>query len=234
MALSDFIKPLKLNSPDQMVRKLGAHAIRSAAEKFLRGVTLDIGCGTKAKEQLVGDLVEKYVGLDHPDSLHDQSKVDIVASAYDIPGPEQQFDSILCTAVLEHLEEPEAALREAWRVLKPGGYAIYTIPFFWHLHEEPRDFYRYSRYGIEHLFRKAGFTELEIIPLSGFWVTFGSAWSYYLQNFRKGLFRYPVDLLVVFNNLICPRLDRLVRDVRFSWLHLVVARKPIEKKIADE
>jgi hypothetical protein len=56
--------------------------------------------------------------------------------------------------VLEPLEEPELALRECVRVLKAGYFAIYTIVFSWHIHEEPIDFYRFSTYGIKYLFNK--------------------------------------------------------------------------------
>lgn len=91
-------------------------------------------------------------------------------SAYEIPAEDDAFDSALCTAVLEHLEEPESAIRECHRVLKPGACAVYTVPFIWHLHEEPRDFFRYSRYGLEYLFKKVGFEIVELEALSGFWV----------------------------------------------------------------
>jgi SAM-dependent methyltransferase len=84
--------------------------------------------------------------------------------------------------VLEHLEEPEAAIRECHRVLRPGGTAIYTVPFIWHLHEEPRDFFRYSKYGLRYLFEKVGFEIVELRALSGFWVTFGQLFVYNLYR----------------------------------------------------
>ena len=161
MSVDKYLSGQRRSAPQFMVIKRGAQAIVRAAQGRLQGRLLDVGCGTKRKQLLVGDLVDEYVGLDHRDSLHDQSSVDIFGTAYEIPEPDCSFDSILCTAVLEHLEEPELALREAFRVLKPGGHAIYTVPMFWHLHEEPRDFFRYTKYGIKHLMEKAGF---EVTP----------------------------------------------------------------------
>ena len=61
------------------------------------------------------------------------------------PAGNASFDCILSTAVLEHLEDPGCALKEASRVLRLGGHVLYTTPLFWHLHEERRDFYRYTR-----------------------------------------------------------------------------------------
>lgn len=48
-----------------------------------------------------------------------------------IPFPENHFDVILCNHVLEHVQDDIAALREIRRVLKPGGWAILQVPFFY-------------------------------------------------------------------------------------------------------
>lgn len=128
--------------------------IREAAKKFANGRLLDIGCGEKPLQNMFAPYVTEHIGLDHQDSLHSKDNVDIFGSAYEIPKKNEYFDTILCTAVLEHLEEPDKAIAEANRVLKKGGIAIYTVPFFWHLHEEPRDFYRYTKYGLKYLFEK--------------------------------------------------------------------------------
>lgn len=49
---------------------------------------------------------------------------------------------------------------------------LYSVPFIWHLHEEPRVFFRFSKYGLEYLFKKAWVEVIEVRPLSGFAVTF--------------------------------------------------------------
>ena len=204
--------------------------MRDRGSKFLTGRLLDIGCGTKTKKLLVGEYVDEYVGLDHVDSQHDQSQVDMFGPAYEIPDEQNSFDCLLSTAVLEHLEEPQRALDEAYRVCKPGGHAIYTAPLVWHLHEEPRDFFRYTRHGLRHLFETAGFTIIEITPMAGFWVTFGTEFGYYLQRFSRGIFKPFVKSVVLINNLIYPRIDRWVfKDERFAWAYLVVVRKPIDR-----
>lgn len=45
-----------------------------------------------------------------------------------LPLPDAQFDVLVSTAVLEHLVSGEACLREAFRVLKPGGHLLLTTP----------------------------------------------------------------------------------------------------------
>jgi hypothetical protein len=123
-------------------------------------------------------------------------------------------------------------LNEAYRLLKPGAYAIYTMPLFWYLHEEPRDFFRYTKHGLQHLFTTAGFEVVEIKPLSGFILTFGTELAYYLRRFKQGrLSRRFVDLITVLINLMAPQLDRIeaLRDEKFTWMYLVVARKPVSR-----
>ena len=199
------------------------------AKRHFSGSLLEIGCGEKAKAALVGDLVAEHIGLDHVDSPHGQARVDLVGDAHDIPAPDNSFDCVLSTAVLEHLEEPQLALKEACRVLRPGGVGLYTAPLFWHIHEAPRDFFRYTEYGLHHLFSRAGFELVEITALSGFWTTVVAQSGYYVQRFRVGPVGLLVDGFVALTNLLATFLDRgPLRDERFTWMYLVVARKPVE------
>jgi len=225
-----YLRHYPLTVPARAVAERAARHIRAAAARHFRGRLLDIGCGSKWKQDLVGDTVDDYVGLDHEDSVHDRSVVDLVGTAYEIPAPDDSFDCVLCTSVLEHLEEPEVALREALRVLRPGGVAVYTAPMLWHLHEAPRDFYRYTGYALEHLFAKSGFEVVEVEPMSGFWLTYGSELGYYSLSLSSVL-RPLARVMIAVANLVLPRLDALEARLhpgsrQWTWMHVVVARKP--------
>lgn len=177
---------------------------------------------------MLEDIVDEHIGLDHDNSYHSSENVDIFGTAYNIPVDNESYDSVLCTAVLEHLEEPQDALLECKRILKPGGCALYTIPFIWHIHEEPRDFYRYSEYGIRYLFRKSGLNIVELKALSGFWITFGQMFTYYLFRFNRGPIRWFKIIILIGYIIqgISFVLDKLDKAEKWTWMYLVVVRKP--------
>lgn len=48
-----------------------------------------------------------------------------------LPFQEGAFDAVICSEVLEHIEDNRAAVRELMRVLKPGGRLVVTVPRYW-------------------------------------------------------------------------------------------------------
>ncbi len=215
------------SSTNVLVHWILQNELRCAGQKYIKGSLVDIGCGRKPYKDLFAPYVAEYIGIDHEGTTHDRANIDRFGTAYEIPADNSEFDSALCTAVLEHLEEPEFALRECYRVLKPGGVAIYTVPFIWHLHEEPRDFFRYSKYGLKYLFEKVGFEVIEIKALSGFWVTFGQLLVYNLYRLNRGPLRWlrVIAAAGLTVQAVAYVLDRFDKTEQWTWMYLVVARK---------
>jgi len=196
-------------------------------KKYISGKTIDIGCGTKPYKDLLAPYVTEHIGVDYEETFHDKSNIDLFGTAYSIPAKESSFDSAICTAVLEHLSEPEEALRESFRLLKKGAYAIYSVPFIWHLHEEPNDYFRYTKYGLKHIFEKSGFQIIEINPLSGFWVTFGQLFVYYIYRFNRGFLKYipVIPFIGLCIQLFSYFLDKIDKTERWTWMYIIVAKK---------
>jgi SAM-dependent methyltransferase len=126
---------------------------------YVKGNTLDIGCGHKPYEKTFFAGASNYVGMDY---LTDRSQPDIVGSATEIPLPDSSFDTVVCTEVLEHVPDPAKAFSQVYRVLKPGGNLILSTPMYWPRHEVPYDYYRYPYDGLLHLVNESGFELIEL------------------------------------------------------------------------
>ena len=131
---------------------------------------LDAGAGDAPYRELFAHC--DYVTTDWSKSVHAGAKsADIVASLDRLPIVDASFDAVLCTQVLEHVDDPLATLIELYRVLRPEGRLGLTVPLVWPLHEEPFDFFRYTPYSLESLMTRAGFTDLEVSPRNGYFAT---------------------------------------------------------------
>lgn len=198
-------------------------------KRYARGRVIDIGCGMKPYASLFPPAVEAHIGLDRPDGTHGVAGVDVLGTADQLPFASESFALALATNVLEHLRFPARAVAEAQRVLIPGGVLVTTTPFLWHIHEAPRDFFRFTRFGLEEMILSAGLEVVEIRPASGFWGTFGQLAAYNLDRHRHksrllGPLLVPFILAVQY---LGAALDRVDRDTRWTFLYFAVARKPV-------
>jgi SAM-dependent methyltransferase len=83
--------------------------------------------------------------------------VDVVADAHCLPYAAGCVDAVHCEAVLEHLYDPVVAVKEMYRVLKPGGKAYVCTPFLQGYHGYPHHYQNYTLTGQQHLLRAVGF-----------------------------------------------------------------------------
>ena len=201
-------------------------ALEHAASDYARGRLVDVGCGSKPWQPLFEAHVDEHIGVDHVPKLVDGiDRVDVIASAYDVPLPDGHADTVLLAEVLEHLEDPGRGLAECVRLLTPGGHLIVTTPFFWPVHDA-RDFYRYAPGGLRYLLEEAGLEVVEIVPLSGVWGTVSLHVSYALERYRRRPVAPAVDAVMSGIQWLAARLDLVDFQPKFSWNHLAVARKP--------
>lgn len=131
---------------DKLIRFLRAHRTD--------GYTLDIGCGNQAYKTLFPNSICADIDPDrHPDVVADLHNLKQFAS--------NSFDCVLCTEVLEHCYDPQKASEEMFRVLKPGGILLLSTRFIFPMHDTPHDYYRFTKYGLQHLFQDFKIIELK-------------------------------------------------------------------------
>ena len=81
--------------------------------------------------------------------IEDGPGVDLVADAHDMPMvADNSVDFVVSVSVLEHVRYPQKAMKEIFRILKPGGIVYINVPFVFPFHAAPDDFYRFSYKGI--------------------------------------------------------------------------------------
>ena len=78
-------------------------------------------------------------------------KPDIVMDVTNLEFNDNSFDLVIMMEVLEHVKEPKKALSEIYRVLSHNGKLIMSTPFILGIHDEPYDYYRFTKYGLEYL-----------------------------------------------------------------------------------
>lgn len=93
---------------------------------------LDVGAG---RGQLIGLMRERLGADSQACDFHVENfrlpDVPITKTNLDkqpLPYPDGTFDVVTCSEVVEHVENPRRLMREAWRVLKPGGLLVMTTP----------------------------------------------------------------------------------------------------------
>ena len=112
---------------------------------------------------------QKYESCDMPGGFYKQ-KHDFECFLHEIPQPDNFYDAVVLTQVLEHVPDPLAVLRELNRVLKPGGKLLISVPLNGPLHGEPWHFFQFTHYGLAQLAGQSGF-KVEICEKVGgaFW-----------------------------------------------------------------
>jgi SAM-dependent methyltransferase len=138
------------------VARYNLHQSMQSYTGAISGRLLDVGCGSKPYRDIF--KVSEYVGLEL-DSPRARSTAiaDYFYDGLNFPFNDNEFDSVLCNQVLEHVFNPKRFLSEVNRILKPGGQLLLTVPFVWDEHEQPLDFARYSSFGLKVMLNEMGF-----------------------------------------------------------------------------
>ena len=194
------------------------------------GVLLDVGCGARPFARVFEGRVSRYLGTDLKTSGYlGPVPPDVFARAEALPVRGASVDTVLGLSMLTYLPEPLDFLKEAHRVLGPGGALLLEFTQMAPLHDAPHDYFRVTRYGAESLLRRAGFEPVEVIPIGGLMARVGLSAIAALNRVNRGptrvLTELPVRLLYIVLQLLFELLDRAFPGRAEALAHLVVAKK---------
>ena len=124
---------------------------------------LEIGVGTDRSYKFAPktpiNCTTVFVDIEAPSGNARKHGMWVVADAENLPFPPEFFDRIYASHVIEHLKDPESFLREAYRVLKKGGFLEVWTPNFLSINarKDPTHRHVFNVLKLVRLGRKAGF-----------------------------------------------------------------------------
>ena len=136
--------------------------------RYAKGKLLDLGCGKVPLYIVYKDYISDSVCVDWGNTLHKNEHLDFECDLTKrLPFKDQEFDTVILSDVLEHIPRPEYLWKEISRVLTEGGRIIMNVPFYYCLHEQPHDYYRYTEFALRRFVENSGLKLIQLEAIGG-------------------------------------------------------------------
>ena len=138
-------------------------SIKNELDKNRENKVLNIGSGGELE-----DLIKKNFKEVHSIDIDQKRSPDQLLDVCDINFKEKikiKPSLVCCFEVLEHTKNPNKAIINIYNILDKGDYFLVSVPFNFHIHDEPNDFFRFTYYGLKMLF--SDFTKVTIKKRNG-------------------------------------------------------------------
>lgn len=174
------------------------------------GNVLEIGCGQKPYAEWFSNA-DSYIGLDVTTA---EKNVDVLGNGTMLPFKDNSFDAVASFQVLEHISDPQVFIKEMGRVLNVDGRGIILTNQSWPLHEVPHDYFRFTRFGLDHLADAAGLDVVEHIEIGDTLMQAVLQTNYAFENYLPN----PVSTgsIIALNLLFIPLEDLYPREDYFK------------------
>jgi SAM-dependent methyltransferase len=202
-------------------------AVKEFAASLPKGASLlDAGAGECSYKDHFS--AQRYCGLDLGvgDQQWNYSQLDVLGDLCALPFRDASFDACLNAVTLEHVKDPALVIREIARALVPGGRLLLVVPFEWEEHQQPHDYFRFTRYSLAYMFQQAGLQTESIKPVGGFFRLLSRRMFYALQFF-PGPSIFIAALIFVPPAMLLPLLEPLDRRQNFTLGYICSARKSV-------
>lgn len=137
-------------------------------KEFAKGKLLDLGCGKVPFYEAYKEYVTENICIDWENSLHKNEYLDFNCDlTKPLPFEDEEFDTIILSDVLEHIPEPLQLFKEMSRILSKQGKILLNIPFYYWIHEQPHDYYRYTEFALKRFVESSGLNVELLIPVGG-------------------------------------------------------------------
>jgi SAM-dependent methyltransferase len=207
-----------------IIRVLPAAIARAAERLDLHSGTrvLDFGCGEMPYRDLFGPQVE-YVGADLPGNP--SAEVEVSDSGH-LCVPDQSFDVVVSTQVLEHVRSPSTYLEECFRVLRPGGRLLLSTHGTMILHPDPIDFWRWTSDGLRYQVELAGLRVVAFAGVMGLAATGLQLFQDATHARLPACLQAPYALVMQALVALCDRLDSDRSRAYNALVYTIVAERP--------
>lgn len=136
--------------------------------KFSKGKLLDLGCGKVPFYSCYKPYINEVVCVDWANTIHKNPFLDIECDINQkLPIESDLFNTVILSDVLEHIRKPELLIQEINRVMTKDGHLIMNVPFYYWLHEEPFDYFRYTKHALKSLLEENNFEVVELKEIGG-------------------------------------------------------------------
>ena len=126
---------------------------------------------------------------------------DIIADAHALPFTNGTFETAVCAELLEHVYQPQQVLQETYRVLRPKGVLLATVPFLFHIHADPHDYGRYTHHYWNAVLSEIGFINIQVDRQGLYYAVKSNMFEQYINQIRvrpfTRLFRWFAFRLLV-------------------------------------